>query len=44
MKNRDILSLWIGGLNIVQMAILGKLIYRYTAIPMKNMVGFFYLE
>ena len=35
---------WIGGLNIVMVAILSKLIYRFKAIPIKISTGFFSLS
>ena len=38
--NKDILCSEIGRLNIVMMATLPKLIYRFITIPIKNSAGF----
>lgn len=35
-KWKDILCSWIGRLNVVKMALLPKLIYRFNAIPIKT--------
>lgn len=39
-KWKDLCS-WIGGLNIVKMALFSKLIYRFNIIPIKIPVDFF---
>ena len=42
-KERDILSTWIGGLNIGRMLILPKLINRFNTSLIKIPVGLLYL-